>query len=1080
MAQLTLLTKLETSSKRVKGLDFHPKRPWVIASLHNGLIQLWDYRIRTLIDKFDEHDGPVRGIAFHPTQPLFVSGGDDYKIKVWNYKLRRCLFTLLGHLDYIRTVRFHHEYPWILSASDDQTIRIWNWQSRQCIAVLTGHNHYVMCAAFHPAPNPKEDLVVSASLDQTVRIWDLTGLRKKTVSTGGFDNSLQLSQNVDLFGNPNVVVKYVLEGHDRGVNWASFHPSLPLIISAADDRYVKLWRMNETKAWEVDTLRGHMHNASCAMFHPRQELILSASEDNTIRVWNMPNRTAIQTFRRERDKFWILASHPEKNLFAAGHDSGLIVFKLERERPAYVTFKGTLFYVKERYLRTYDFATTRDVPVMSIRKSIAKNPRGLCYNPAEKAVLLCSDVDGGTHELYKIPSDARSGDSVESMRGSGGSAIFIKRNRFAVLDVKAQSILLKNLKNEVSKKIPVPVPCDLIFPAGLSGILLRSEDKIMLFDLQQKKVTAEITAPNIKYVFWSNDKQGHVALMGKDNLVLATRKLEQLSSVHETIRLKSGAWDENGAFIYTTLNHIKYCLVNGDHGIIRTLDVPIYVTGVRGNKVYCLDREVKNRVIAIDSTEYMFKLALLQRRFNDVAKMIKPGQSNLVGQSIIAYLQTKGFPEFALYFVKDTKTKFNLALECGNIDVAQACAKELDDKDCWHRLGVEALRQGNHQVVEKAYQSTKNFERLSFLYLITGNAEKLQKMLKIAEYRNDVMGRFHNALYLGDVAERVRILEEVGQLPLAYATAATHGLTEEAEAIKEKLEGKVPDLLPETSTQLFVPPLPVMCLHETNWPLLNISSGPAVPVDRSGKFDQGPDEEDADEGEWGDEPVDNGSHAADPLAGSDEEPEWGKDDGGDIGLDDDGDGWDQGGSLDGLDEVALPGKTDFFVAPRAGQDFAQLWCANSKLAADHAAAGSFDSAMDLLNQQVAVVHFAPLKQFFMTLYLGSRASFTGVIGTSSIISGLSRNVDQVPSNKGLPALSIDLQSLIDRLKIAYKATTGGKFAEALTHFLYIIHALLFVVVDNRQSQNEVHNARPLFTFISYSPIHPPPLLMRER
>ncbi|XP_066062619.1 coatomer subunit alpha [Chamaea fasciata] len=115
-----MLTKFETKSARVKGLSFHPKRPWVLSSLHNGVIQLWDYRMCTLIDKFDEHDGPVRGIDFHKQQPLFVSGGDDYKIKVWNYKLRRCLFTLLGHLDYIRTTFFHHEYPWILSASDDQ------------------------------------------------------------------------------------------------------------------------------------------------------------------------------------------------------------------------------------------------------------------------------------------------------------------------------------------------------------------------------------------------------------------------------------------------------------------------------------------------------------------------------------------------------------------------------------------------------------------------------------------------------------------------------------------------------------------------------------------------------------------------------------------------------------------------------------------------------------------------------------------------------------------------------------------------------------------------------------------------
>lgn len=182
---------------------------------------------------------------------------------MWNYKLRRCLFTLLNHLDYIRTVQFHHELPWIVSASDDQTIRIWNWQTRSCISVLTGHNHYVMCAQFHP----KEDLVLSASLDQTVRVWDTSGLRKKATETradrqgsgalslGGLGGDAaaatvaalhaagklgsKLPQVEDLFGGNDATVKYVLEGHDRGVNWASFHPHLPLIVSGADDRQVR-------------------------------------------------------------------------------------------------------------------------------------------------------------------------------------------------------------------------------------------------------------------------------------------------------------------------------------------------------------------------------------------------------------------------------------------------------------------------------------------------------------------------------------------------------------------------------------------------------------------------------------------------------------------------------------------------------------------------------------------------------------------------------------------------------------------------------------------------------------------------
>lgn len=45
--------------------------------------------------------------------------------------------------------------------------------------------------------------------------------------------------------------------------------------------------------------------------------------------------------------------------------------------------------------------------------------------------------------------------------------------------------------------------------------------------------------------------------------------------------MQSAAWDDHGVLVYTTLNHIKYCLPNGDSGIIRTLDVPVYITQVR-------------------------------------------------------------------------------------------------------------------------------------------------------------------------------------------------------------------------------------------------------------------------------------------------------------------------------------------------------------------------------------------------------------------------------------------------------------------------------------------------------------------
>lgn len=41
-------------------------------------------------------------------------------------------------------------------------------------------------------------------------------------------------------------------------------------------------------------------------------------------------------------------------MFAAGHDSGMLVFKIERERPAYCVYENLVFYVKDRQLRRLD------------------------------------------------------------------------------------------------------------------------------------------------------------------------------------------------------------------------------------------------------------------------------------------------------------------------------------------------------------------------------------------------------------------------------------------------------------------------------------------------------------------------------------------------------------------------------------------------------------------------------------------------------------------------------------------------------------------------------------------------------
>jgi hypothetical protein len=51
-----------------------------------------------------------------------------------------------------------------------------------------------------------------------------------------------------------------------------------------------------------------------------------------------------------------------------GTCSGMIVFKLERERPAYATHGTMLYYVKDRHLRSYDFTNQRDTALITVRR----------------------------------------------------------------------------------------------------------------------------------------------------------------------------------------------------------------------------------------------------------------------------------------------------------------------------------------------------------------------------------------------------------------------------------------------------------------------------------------------------------------------------------------------------------------------------------------------------------------------------------------------------------------------------------------------------------------------------------------
>ncbi|KAL9042427.1 MAG: hypothetical protein Q9214_003783 [Letrouitia sp. 1 TL-2023] len=661
----------------------------------------------------------------------------------------------------------------------------------------------------------------------------------------------------------------------------------------------------------------------------------------------------------------------------------------------------------------------------------------MSYNPAERSILVTSPADGGIYEIVNLPRDASGAvEPTDMKRGQGNSAIFVARNRFAVFSQATQQIDIKDLTNSTTKLIkPPPGTVDIYF-GGTGCLLLITPTAVVLFDIQQKKQLAELALNGVKYVVWSNDGL-YAALLSKHNVTIVTKNLEQVSTLHETIRIKSAAWDDAGVLLYSTLNHIKYTLLNGDNGIVRTLDQTVYLVRVKARSVYCLDRASKPKVLEVDPTEYRFKLALVKRNYEEMLGIIRT--SSLVGQSIISYLQKKGYPEIALQFVQDPQTRFELAIECGNLEVAVDMAKQLDRLKMWQRLSTEALAHGNHQVVEMAYQKLRNFDKLSFLYLSTGDEEKLSRMGKIAEHRGDFTSRFQNALYMGDVENRIQMFQEIDLYPLAYMTAKSHGLEQECQNILD-VSGLTEDQmnLPVVGKPL-QPPKSVVPTYKANWPVKATSTSF---FEKALLGEVGAADEDA--------LVANGYDHADGPA----EDEAIRD--GQLGEEEeDAAGWDMG------DDINVEAEPDFVnvdsAEAGAGSSEADLWARNSPIAADHVAAGSFDTAMQLLNRQVGAVNFSPLKPRFLEIYQASKTYLPATVGLPPLINHVRRTVDETDPRKVLPLIPKDLESIvkIDVEQEGYGAMKNNKLEEGLKTFKRILYSLLVNAVASQQQVEKV-------------------------
>ena len=173
-------------------------------------------------------------------------------------------------------------------------------------------------------------------------------------------------------------------------------------------------------------------------------------------------------------------------------------------------------------------------------------------------------------------------------------------------------------------------------------------------------------------------------------------------------------------------------------------------------------------------------------------------------------------------------------------------------------------------------------------------------------------------------------------------------------------------------------------------------------------------------------------------------------------LDDDEEavsGWDMG------DDVIVEEEIDFVnvesAEAGAGSSEADLWARNSPLAADHVAAGSFDTAMQLLNRQVGAVQFAPLKPRFLEVYKATKTYLPATAGLPPLINYVRRTIDETDSRKMLPIIPRDLETVASvDLQEGYAAMRSNRLEEGVAIFKRILHTVLVNTVSSEADVDE--------------------------